>query len=100
MKLLKEEVRTMIFYESPYRLMKTLQQFKEYFGGDRKASVSRELTKMFEETVNGTIDDLINHFGKKEVKGEIVIVVAGKGYDGENFSETEEGIEEMETENE
>lgn len=100
LKLLKEEVRTMIFYESPYRLMKTLQQFKEYFGGDRKASVSRELTKMFEETVNGTIDDLINHFGKKEVKGEIVIVVAGKGYDGENFSETEEGIEEMETENE
>ena len=96
---LRDEPRTMIFYESPYRLLKTLLQFRDFFGGDRKASVSRELTKLFEETVNGTVDDLINHFSKKEVKGEIVIVVAGKGYVGENFSEAEKNIEEMEAEN-
>lgn len=78
LKSLAEEERTMIFYESPYRLIKTLEQFKEYFGGDRQASVSRELTKMFEETVNGTLDEVLLHFQAKEVKGEIVIVVAGK----------------------
>ena len=96
---LRDEPRTMIFYESPYRLLKTLLQFKDFFGGDRKASVSRELTKLFEETVNGTVDDLIKKKKKKEVKGEIVIVVAGKGYVGENFSEAEKNIEEMEAEN-
>ena len=68
----------MIFYESPYRLVKTLQQFSEYFGPDRSASVSRELTKMFEETVNGTLNEILLHFQSKEVKGEIVVVVAGK----------------------
>jgi 16S rRNA (cytidine1402-2'-O)-methyltransferase len=78
LKKLAEEERTMIFYESPHRLVKTLEQFKEYFGGDRRASVSRELTKMFEETVNGTIVEIINHFSAKEIKGEIVIVVEGK----------------------
>jgi 16S rRNA (cytidine1402-2'-O)-methyltransferase len=78
LKQLAEEERTMIFYESPYRLVKTLEQFKEYLGADRKASVSRELTKMFEETVNGTIEEILTHFQAKEVKGEIVIVVAGK----------------------
>ena len=78
LKSLAEEERTMIFYESPYRLIKTLEQFREYFGGDRQASVSRELTKMFEETVNGTLDEVLLHFHAKEVKGEIVIVVAGK----------------------
>ena len=78
LKQLAEEERTMIFYESPYRLVKTLEQFKEYLGAERKASVSRELTKMFEETVNGTIDEILTHFQAKEVKGEIVIVVAGK----------------------
>lgn len=77
-KQLAEEERTMIFYESPYRLLKTLEQFKEYLGAERKASVSRELTKMFEETVNGTIEEILTHFQAKEVKGEIVIVVAGK----------------------
>jgi 16S rRNA (cytidine1402-2'-O)-methyltransferase len=77
-KQLAEEERTMIFYESPYRLIKTLEQFKEYLGAERKASVSRELTKMFEETVNGTIEEILTHFQAKEVKGEIVIVVAGK----------------------
>lgn len=77
LKKLAEEERTMIFYESPYRLLKTLEQFKEYFGHERPASVSRELTKMFEETVNGTLDEVISHFSAKEVKGEIVIVVSG-----------------------
>ena len=74
--LVKEE-RTMIFYESPYRLVKTLEHFKEYFGSQRKASVSRELSKMFEETVNGTLEEITLHFQSKEVKGEIVMVVAG-----------------------
>lgn len=73
---LRDEERTMIFYESPYRLNKTLQQFIEYFGADRQASVSRELTKVFEETRNGTLEELQKHF-QNEVKGEIVIVVAG-----------------------
>jgi 16S rRNA (cytidine1402-2'-O)-methyltransferase len=77
LKSLANEERTMIFYESPYRLVKTLEQFAEYFGKDRKASVSRELTKMFEETANGTIEEIVNHFKAKEVKGEIVIVVGG-----------------------
>jgi 16S rRNA (cytidine1402-2'-O)-methyltransferase len=78
LRTLAAEQRTMIFYESPYRLIKTLEQFKEYFGGDRQASVSRELTKIFEETVNGTIAEILAHFQVKEVKGEIVVVVAGK----------------------
>lgn len=76
---LVEEERTMIFYESPYRLVKTLEQFAEYFGAERLASVSRELTKKFEETVNGTLTEVINHFKQKEVKGEIVIILSGKG---------------------
>jgi 16S rRNA (cytidine1402-2'-O)-methyltransferase len=81
LKALATEERTMIFYESPFRLLKALEQFREYFGADRQASVSRELTKMFEETVNGTLEELIAHFSKKDVKGEIVMVVAGMGYD-------------------
>lgn len=78
LKKLAGEERTMIFYESPFRLVKTLEHFKEYFGADRQASVSRELTKMFEETANGTLDELIVRFQAREPKGEIVIVVAGK----------------------
>ena len=78
LKKLAEEERTMIFYESPYRLIKSLEQFVEYFGADRKASVSRELTKMFEETVNGSLEEILKHFQAKEVKGEIVMVVSGK----------------------
>jgi 16S rRNA (cytidine1402-2'-O)-methyltransferase len=78
LKKLAEEERTMIFYESPYRLLKTLEQFKENFGPGRRASVSRELTKMFEETVNGTLEEVAAHFTAKEVKGEIVIIVEGK----------------------
>jgi len=75
---LAEEERTIILYESPHRLLKALQQFKEFFGGERQASVSRELTKIFEETVNDTLDELITYFSKKTVKGEIVIVIEGK----------------------
>ncbi len=75
---LVEEERTMIFYESPYRLVKTLEQFSEYFGPERRASVSRELTKMFEETVNGTLQEVVASFSDREVKGEIVIIVQGK----------------------
>lgn len=75
---LKEEDRTMIFYESPFRLVKTLEQLAEHFGEERQASVSRELTKMFEETKRGTLKELSIYFSQKQVKGEIVIVVAGK----------------------
>jgi 16S rRNA (cytidine1402-2'-O)-methyltransferase len=80
LKRLAEEERTMIFYESPFRLVKTLQQFKQYLGADRQASVSRELTKLFEETVNGSLDHIAKHFSEKEVKGEIVIVVGGRSF--------------------
>ncbi|PKV67260.1 16S rRNA (cytidine(1402)-2'-O)-methyltransferase [Pontibacter ramchanderi] len=75
---LAEEERTMIFYESPHRLVKTLTQFKEYFGGERMVSVSREISKMFEETVNGTLDELLELYKTKAIKGEFVVVVAGK----------------------
>jgi 16S rRNA (cytidine1402-2'-O)-methyltransferase len=74
---LAKEERTMIFYESPHRLVKALTQFSEYFGEDRHASVSRELTKLFEENIRGSLKELIAYFEKKTVKGEIVIVIAG-----------------------
>ena len=75
---LKNEERTMIFYESPYRLLKTLEQFSEYLGRERRVSVSRELSKLHEETVAGTLSDVSDHFLKKDIKGEFVIVVEGK----------------------
>ncbi len=78
LKKLAEEERTVIFYESPHRLIKALEQLKEFFGADRQASVSRELSKKFEETKNGTVQALLEYFSAKEVKGEIVIVVSGK----------------------
>lgn len=87
---LAEEDRTMIFYESPYRLIKTLEQFAAHFGPTRRASVSRELTKLYEETVNGTLDEIKNHFTKKEVKGEVVIVVEGKKEKQEQNLNTDE----------
>ena len=90
LKELAEEKRTMVFYESPFRLVKTLTQFTEYFGNDRKASVSRELSKMFEENARGTLDELILHFSEKKVKGEIVVIVEGKHKESkEDSSETE-----------
>ena len=78
LKQLAEEERTMIFYESPMRLVKTLEDFATYFGKDRACCVSRELTKMFEENKRGTLEEVSAHFQQKAVKGEIVIVVAGK----------------------
>src|SRR5687767_7638771 len=78
LKKLTEEDRTMIFYESPYRLVKTLEQFAGYFGADRICSVSRELSKMFEETKRGSLQEVADYFKQKTVKGEIVIVVGGK----------------------
>lgn len=78
LKELAEETRTVVFYESPYRVVKTLTQLAEFFGEERKASVSREISKMFEETVRGTLSELIAHFSANEPKGEFVIVVAGK----------------------
>lgn len=77
LKLLAQEERTMIFYESPHRLLKTLAEFAEYLGEDRQASVSRELTKMYEETVRGTINEIKSHFENNILKGEFVICVAG-----------------------
>ncbi len=78
LKQLSEEERTMIFYESPFRLVKTLSDFIQYFGKDRMCCVSRELTKKFEENKRGTLKEVHDHFDAKTVKGEIVIVVAGK----------------------
>ena len=78
LKLLLEEGRTMIFYESPHRIVKTLSQFAEYFGEDRKVSVSREISKMFEETKRGKVKEVLTHFEEKKPKGEFVIVVEGK----------------------
>ncbi|MCQ2129152.1 MAG: 16S rRNA (cytidine(1402)-2'-O)-methyltransferase [Bacteroidaceae bacterium] len=75
---LADEHRTMIFYESPYRLVKALQQMGEVFGIDRRVSVCREISKVHEESVRGTIEEVIAHFTATEPKGEIVIVVAGK----------------------
>ena len=75
---LRDEQRTMVFYESPYRLVKTLQQLAEVFGSDRQVSVCREISKVHEESVRGSLDEVIAHFKEKEPKGEIVIVLKGK----------------------
>ncbi|MGC1514629.1 MAG: 16S rRNA (cytidine(1402)-2'-O)-methyltransferase [Maribacter sp.] len=78
LKMLAEETRTIIFYESPHKLVKTLAHFAEYFGSDRPVSVSREMTKLYEETVRGTAKEVLRHFSDKPPKGEIVIIVGGK----------------------
>ena len=78
LKELADETRTMIFYESPFRLVKALEQFLEYFGADRNVSVSRELSKLFEENFRGTVAEVLAHFQSKTIKGEIVIVLEGK----------------------
>ena len=78
LKLLAEIPHTLVFYESPHRLIKALEEFSVYFGAERKTSVSRELTKMYEETKRGTITEVLEYFKNKTVKGEIVIVVEGK----------------------
>lgn len=76
--VLAEEPRTMIFYESPYRLLKTLTQFQEIFGADRQVSVCREISKVHEESVRGTLQEVVAHFTATEPRGEIVIILAGK----------------------
>ncbi len=78
LKLWSEETRTIVFYESPHKIVKTLSQLQEFVGGGRRLSVSRELSKKFEETVRGTVNELVLHFTKKAPKGEFVIVLEGK----------------------
>ena len=78
LEFLAEETRTMIFYESPHKLLKTLGQFSEYFGIDRPVSISRELTKLYEETVRGAVVEVLEHYTQKPPKGELVIIVSGK----------------------
>ncbi len=78
LKILAEETRTMIFYESPHKLNKTLGNFAEYFGEDRRISVSREITKLHEETIRGTAAEVLKHYTDHPPKGEIVIIVEGK----------------------
>ena len=75
---IKDEKRTMIFYESPYRLLKTLTQFMEIFGAERQVSVCREISKIHEESVRGTLQEVVAHFTATEPRGEIVIILAGK----------------------
>lgn len=75
---LKDEERTIILYESPMRLVKTLKELVEYFGPERHCCVSRELTKMFEENARGTLQEVLDHFKQKTVKGEIVIIIQGR----------------------
>ena len=78
LKELATETRTMIFYESPHKVVKTLNQFLEYFGPDRPVSVSRELSKLYEETVRGTLTEVLDHFLANPPRGELVVVVGGK----------------------
>ncbi len=78
LQLLAEETRTMLFYESPHKLLKTLEHFLAYFGEERQVSVSRELSKLYEETTRGTLKEVLAYYTAKPAKGEIVIVVAGK----------------------
>jgi len=87
---LAEEERTMIFYESPFRLVKTLELFAQYFGEERQACVSREISKLHEENFRGTLRGCIEHFSQKDVKGEIVIVVEGKNRKVRNAENEEE----------
>lgn len=75
---LQTESRTMVFYESPHRLVKSLEQFAEIFGPDRNACVSRELTKIYEENIRGSLSEILKYFKEKAIKGEIVIILEGK----------------------
>lgn len=92
---LAEESRTIIFYESPFRVVKCLEQLAELFGPERRVAVSRELTKKFEQTVRGTLAEVIAHFKSQQPKGEFVIVLAGKGLKSRT-TDLEEEIEENE----
>ena len=87
---LQNEERTMIFYESPFRVVKCLEQFAEIFGAEREVSVTREISKKFEQTVRGTVEEVADHFRHNEPKGEFVIVLAGKPKPNKRRDETEE----------
>ena len=87
---LQNEERTMIFYESPFRVVKCLEQFAEIFGAEREVSVTREISKKFEQTVRGTVEQVAEHFRHNEPKGEFVIVWAGKPKPNKRRDETEE----------
>ena len=87
LKFLKDEERTMIFYESPYRVLKTLTQFAEVFGAERKAAAIREISKLHEETVRGTLAELVAHFTANEPRGEFVLLVGGAGEEGATTDE-------------
>ena len=89
---LRDEQRTMIFYESPYRLVKTLQQFAEVFGAERPVSVCREISKIHEESVRGTLAEVIAHFTNHEPRGEFVIVLAGKGEEKSKLQNNNQAI--------
>ena len=78
LKILKDETRTIVLYESPHRILKTLNQIFEFFGEERRISISREISKIYEETVRGSISEVILHFEKEKIKGEFVIIVEGK----------------------
>ncbi|WP_276485164.1 16S rRNA (cytidine(1402)-2'-O)-methyltransferase [Paraflavitalea pollutisoli] len=94
-KKLADEDRTMIFYESPHRLVRTLEDMIQYFGAERACCVSRELTKLYEENARGSLQEVRDHFKKKEVKGEIVLVVAGReGKPGRQVEDRQEEGEE------
>ena len=93
---LSEESRTIVFYESPFRVVKCLEQLAEVFGADRRVAVSRELTKKFEQTVRGTLEEVIAHFKKQQPKGEFVIVLAGKGLKSKATEIDEEQTEDYE----
>lgn len=95
---LREETRTMIFYESPHRIVKALNQFIEVFGAERQVSVCREISKVHEESVRGTLQEVLHHFEKNEPKGEFVIVVAGRGKDEDSEHPTLNDQEETEKE--
>ena len=95
---LAEESRTMIFYESPFRVVKTLEQFTTCFGSERRVAVVREITKKFEQSVRGTIAEVISHFKAHPPKGEFVIVVAGKNLKDRNKDNDEDNTEEYEQE--
>lgn len=84
MNSLQEESRTMIFYESPFRISKTLEQMSNVFGPNRYACVAREISKIFEEFKRGTLQELANYYAKESAKGEIVLIVAGKDYNAED----------------
>ena len=95
---LAEESRTMIFYESPFRVVKSLEQFAAIFGSERRVAVVREITKKFEQSVRGTIAEVISHFKAHPPKGEFVIVVAGKNIKDRNKDNDEDNTEEYEQE--